>query len=389
MLTCLLAGVLLASLAFTGCGSGKKASTEKKLLPESDSAYHVREGEDIQAALNAAAADPDNKTVKVHEGTYFPRQSGQAFIYLNKKHDGIRLEAVGKVTLTAANPKVGIVTSRSYPAIVNHVVYFGNGISSDTVIDGFEITGANGHMVKEGVDIIEPELPESLKPTLFFFSDGGAIKIYGDSCPQLLNLRIHKNEVRICGGGVSVDQHGMSDEPVLIKNCIFTENRCPATGSAIDVLQDSKAKIDNCLFVGNIGNYGMDEIAETFKLSYNAENGCGAMTVFPESTVNVTNCTFTENWSGIDDKGINSRYSNCILWKNDKNDGSRLGEPFELDLHDSATVTDCFVFGVVADLQKNIDKSKNNFEEIDPQFDDQYVPQSKAHQDVGYRPQPK
>ena len=373
-------------LIFLGCSNGTKEKFSNALKPESDGAYHVRPGEDIQAAIEAAAADSKNKVVKVHEGTYFPTRPGQAFIWLNREHDGVQLKAVGKVVLTAANEKVALVTSRSYPAIVNHVVYFGHGITSKTTIDGFEITGANGHMTEMSVEKIEPQLPETLEPTLFFYSDGGAVKIYGDSCPQLFNLEIVENTVRICGGGVSVDQRGLCKTPVRIENCRFINNRCPATGSAIDVLQDSKAEIVNCLFVGNIGNYGMEEIAKTFRLSYNDEHGCGALTVFPKSTAKVDRCTFTENWSGVDDKGVGSEYKNCIFWKNDKSDGSRTGDPYELDVNETSTVTGCFAFGKIIDLKKTIDASKNNFDEVDPQFDSSYVPQSKAHENVGFRP---
>ena len=387
VLTRLFAISLLAlSLVGTSCSRNGDSAGAKPWIPEEDGAYHVREGEDIQAAIEAAAKDERHKVVKVHEGTYFPRQAGQAFLWLNRKHDGIRLEAVGKVTLTAANPKVAIVTGRSFPAIVNHVVYFGHGISDSTVLDGFEITGANGHMIQEGVETIDPGLPESLKPTLFFYSDGGAVKVYGDSCPQLLNLKVHKNEVRVCGGGISVDQHGLCQTPVLIRNCTFLDNRCPATGSAVDVLQDSKANIENCLFVGNIGNYGMDEIGKTFGLSYNAKHGCGALSVFPKSTAQVSRCTFTSNWSGVDDKGIASRYENCIFWKNDRSDGSRTGQPYELDVNKSAHVEGCFIFGTISDLQKSIAPDLNQFSELDPEFDSSYVPQSPHHQEVGYRP---
>lgn len=382
---CFLLGLLAG---VTGCSRNTADPVGKAWKPESDGAFHVYPGDDIQEALDAAAADPDHKTVKIHEGTYRPDEPGQAFIWLNRKHDGIRLQAVGQVVLTAANPDVAIVSSRSFPAIVNHVVYIGHGISSATVIDGFEITGSNGHMTEKGVEIIEPDLPEELYPTLFFFSDGGAVKIYGDSCPQLLNLKIHENEVRICGGGVSVDQRGMCDTPVLIENCVFLKNRCPATGSALDVLQGSKARIRNCLFVQNIGNYGMQEIAETFGLSYNEKHGCGALSVFPKSTAYVENCTFTENWSGVDDKGIGSEYRDSIFWMNDRSDGSRTGDPYELDVNESATVTGCFIHGQINDLQSTIDPAKNQMDKIDPDFDANYVPRSPAHQKVGYRPNP-
>src|SRR6185503_18540329 len=78
--------------------------------------YDVFPGEDIQQALELAAADPKIKVVKVHAGTYRPAKSGQAMIVFNARHDGITLEADGEVVLTAANPDVTIPTAQGFPA---------------------------------------------------------------------------------------------------------------------------------------------------------------------------------------------------------------------------------------------------------------------------------
>ena len=66
------------------------------------SSYHVHPQGRIQDALEAAARDPVNKTVYVHAGTYRPAARGQALVWFNARHDGITLEAVGDVTLTAS-----------------------------------------------------------------------------------------------------------------------------------------------------------------------------------------------------------------------------------------------------------------------------------------------
>src|SRR5260370_42014442 len=65
--------------------------------------YHVFPGGSIQEALDEAARNPTNKVIKVHAGTYRPQARGQALVWFNRSHDGIRLEAVGEVTLTATN----------------------------------------------------------------------------------------------------------------------------------------------------------------------------------------------------------------------------------------------------------------------------------------------
>ena len=62
---------------------------------------------------------------------------------LSPAHDGITLEAVGEVVLTAANSAIADKKAPSFPAVVNHVVYFGDGVSTKTVLRGFRVTGAN------------------------------------------------------------------------------------------------------------------------------------------------------------------------------------------------------------------------------------------------------
>ena len=71
---------------------------------------------------------PANKIVYVHAGTYRPAAHGQALIWFNRRHDGITLETVGEVVLTAANPAIADNKAPSFPAVVNHVVYFGDGV---------------------------------------------------------------------------------------------------------------------------------------------------------------------------------------------------------------------------------------------------------------------
>src|SRR5213593_582066 len=105
--------------------------------------YHVFPGDNIQDALQQAAESKTNKVVKVHAGEYRPNSKRQALIWFNQMHDGIQLEAVGPVTLTAANPEITSPQAPGFPAVVNHVVYFGDGISSNTVLRGFRLAGAN------------------------------------------------------------------------------------------------------------------------------------------------------------------------------------------------------------------------------------------------------
>jgi len=374
--------VLLPPL-LTGCS--RNPAQESLPAPSPDGAYHVYPGQEIQPALDAAARDELHKTVHVHAGVYRPSSPGQAMIWFNARHDGITLEADGDVVLTAENKELADASASSYPAIVNHVIYFGDGISRKTVLQGFKITGANGFFTRS--DERGPiETTEGLKKGLFYYLDGGAIKLVGRSYPTVRRVVVQDNVTALCGGGVSIEHQGRKDSAAYFKNCIFKNNRCPATGPAIDVLSGSAAVIENCLFVANIGNTGMKEVRQKYRLAHNWEHGSGALTVFPGSQAQVRNCTFVNNWNGVDDHGSGSTYENCIFWKNSAGDGSRPGGPYELDILDASGVRNCFLRGDRIDLRSTIDTENNHFDAPDPQFDQEYRPHAAAYSGVGYRP---
>jgi hypothetical protein len=334
-------------------------------------------------------------------------------IWFNSAHNGLTLEAEGDVTLTAANPQLADPKSPSFPAVVNHVVYFGDGVSQKTVFRGFKIRGANGFVTRNNPsNPIEPatdlvfrgfkirgangfvtrnnpsnpiEPATDLEKGLFYLVDGGAIKIFGRSYPTLSNLDIRENVTQLCAGAISIEHQGHTQSSVTIRDCVFIKNRCPVTGPAIAMEEGSSATIENCLFVGNIGNYGMDEVYNKWGLSYKPEHGCGAVTVFPKSHAVVTNCTFTKNWNGVDDSGQRNVYRDCIFWRNDASDGSRPSGPYEIDISDASNVQNCFFGGEVVDLQSTLDAETNQLATPDPQFDENYVPRSSEYAGIGYR----
>ncbi len=287
--------------------------------------YHVYPGDSIQEALQQAAENTTNKIVRVHAGEYRPDNKGQALIWLNRKHDGIRVEAVGEVTLTAANPVLAARSEASFPAVVNHVVYFGDGISSNTVLKGFRITGANSFMTKERTREMEPNV--TIPRNWFFFADGGAIKIFGRSYPTIQNVEVVENFTSPCGAGISVQHQGYNQKAVLIENCVFLRNRTQVTGAAIDLLAGSAARIINCLFVGNVSNTG------------NLEGGL---------------------------KG-SARYDLAV------NGGAK-------------EVTGCFFGGTVHDVGHVVSADKNDLNAPPPRFNKSFVPEAPEYRSAGYRP---
>jgi hypothetical protein len=374
-----------AGLAKADVGGQAKTGLESGVrLDAKTSSYHVDPGGRIQDALEAAARDPVNKQVFVHAGTYRPRALGQALIWFNERHDGITLEARGEVVLTAANPAIADAQAPSYPAVVNHVVYFGDGVSRKTVFRGFKITGANNFTTGTGAS--SPIESDDVRKTPFFYLDGGGIKIYARSYPTIEQAEIFGNYTSPCGGGVSVEHLGQPLDSVLFRNCIFRDNRTQTTGSALDLLHGSRATIENCLFVGNVANLGVDYVGLLTGGEYHPEHGSGAMTVFEGSRATVSRSTFTGNWNGVDDNGSGSTYVDCIFWKNTLGGGISAGRRYELDITDGTGVRGSFIHGDVNDLRGTIDRAVNTLDPPDPRFDARFSPQAPQYAAVGYRP---
>src|SRR5207253_1927903 len=108
------------------------------------------------------------------------------------------------------------------------------GISSNTVLRGFRITGANHFVTEKLTGQMEPDT--TVPKNLFFYTDGGAIKVFGRSYPKIQNVEVVDNYASPCGAGISVQQEGFNQYPVLIENCVFLTNRTQATGAASDLL---------------------------------------------------------------------------------------------------------------------------------------------------------
>jgi hypothetical protein len=349
-----------------------------------DDAYHVYPGDKIQDALNLAATNKTLKIVKVHAGDYQPDTKRQALIWFNKRHDGIHLIAEGSVTLTAANPQVSNPADIGYPAVVNHVVYFGDGVSSNTVLSGFRITGANAFLTRDRTRQMEPDI--MVPKNWFFFSDGGAIKIFGRSYPQLKNLEIVENFTTPCAGGISVQHQGHTNSSALIANCVFLRNRAQATGCAIDLLAGSAASIVNCLFVGNISNTGDDPVAQ--QSGEKPFVNSGVITIFQHSAAEIRNCTFTGNRNAIDDMGGASSYFDNIFYKNDLEGPGNLNlSRYELAINSGAKeVSGCFFNGRVEDEKHVISAEKNTLNALPPKFTKDFVPETPEYKRAGYRP---
>jgi hypothetical protein len=347
----------------------------------SNDVYHVFPGDNIQEAIQLAAENNTAKIVRVHAGEYRPDSKRQAMIWFNKSHDGIRLEAEGLVTLTAANPQIAAHSDPGYPAVVNHVIYFGNGITSNTVLTGFRITGANNFVTKEGTREMEPD--RTVPKNWFFFSDGGAVKVFGRSAPRIEDVEVVENFSSPCGAGISVQQQGYQQQPVWIENCRFLRNRAQVTGAAIDLLAGSSAYINNCLFVGNVSNTGEDVVAK--QSGERPFVNSGVMTVFRNSRAIVRNCTFAGNRNGVDDMGGESSYLNCLFLQNTLDAGLKGSARYELAVNAGAKVSGCFFKGIVHDVTHAVSAEENVLNAPPPKFDNDFIPQAPEYRKAGFR----
>ncbi len=340
--------------------------------------YHAYPGDDLQAVVNQAATNAVSKRVVVHEGTYRPKAFGQALIHLNRRHDGVQLRGLGRPILSAANPEIAHQSSPSFPAVVNHVLYLGDGISSNTVIENFRLTGANHFVTNSLQDLMEPD--RTFRKGRFYFGDGGAIKIYHRSSPHLRDLEIVDNYASPCAGGISIQQEGATNQQVLIENCVFHNNRAEVTGAALDLLWGSHARVINCLFTGNVSNTGPGEGENPF-------NNNGAITVFPRSRLQLDRCTLTGNRNGVDEQGGLSTFSNCIFSLNILGGGNPGLPRYELDLQRGGQVRNCIVDGLLIDPRHLVDATNNWASISDFHLTQEFVPPTvPAFQEVGYRP---
>ncbi len=230
-----------------------------------------QEYQTIQDAIDSAV---DGDIVIVADGIY--------------TGDGNRdIDFRGKaITLMSENgPENCIIDCLANILEPHRAFHFRNFEGSDSVIDGFTITGGN---VKG----------ESYS---FYYAYGGAIYCREFCSPTVKNCRLKANSAKY-GGAIYCD----SASPKIM-NCVFTDNSVTWYGGAINFNWYSSPTVANCLFMGNSASWSGGGIA-----NYN------------RNSVKLTSCTFVEN-SAIHGNALscdasqppprnNLQVTNCILW---------------------------------------------------------------------------
>ena len=237
----------------------------------------------IQTAIDAAV---DTDEIVVAPGTYFETINFLGKAIWLRSSDGAE------------------VTTIDGTGFFN-VVQCVNDEGTDTVLDGFTITGGNANVgFPEGVGGGMVNIRSSPTVTDCTFtgnSAGSGGGMYnGSSSPTVTNCTFSSNntEDQLCcvawgGGMINV----LSSSTVT--NCTFIENTGDTGGGMYNL--SSSPTVTNCTFSGNIANLG----------------GGGGMYSSGGSPT-ITNCTFSGNSAYDSGGGINGdgTISNCIVWDN-------------------------------------------------------------------------
>ena len=237
----------------------------------------------IQGAVYAAVPYMDE--IEVAPGTY------NEVINFNGK--AIRLFSTGGPELT---------TIEAYGAAV---VWCITGEGSDTVLEGFTITGGTGMRIISS----SPTITNCMFIGTGIDTKWGGIFNYLYSNPTITNCLFIGNTA---DGGGGIGNFNFSNP--TITNCMFLGNIADYGGGISN--SSSSPKITNCMFIGNTADGG------------------GAISCDSGSAPTITNCTFSKNTAYIGaiymwaNDNSSPTITNCILWGD-----------FSAEIVGSATVT--------------------------------------------------
>ena len=206
-------------------------------LPQSNKIRVPQDQFNIQAGIDAAV---DGDSVLVSDGTY----TGLGNVNLDFKGKAITVRSVNGAGAT-------IIDCRDE---YTRGLYFQNGETSLSVLDGFTITRGNATGV----------WPSNM---------GGGIS-FNNSSPTITNCIIVNNQAARYGGGVFCYD---SSSPYFI-NCVITDNRSLGNGGAIYCMNDSSPVVVNCSITNN-----------------RAIDAGGAVFCYGDSSPNLVNCTIADN----------------------------------------------------------------------------------------------
>jgi len=387
---------------------------------------------DLQDALSVAQPDTE---IWVAAGTYTPDRGTGARQASFRLKNGVRLFGGFTGTETSIGHRdpnwsetilSGDLKGDDGPNFANndensyHVLVADNTNPSDTVLDGFVITGgnANGPGPKDrhnpnhdGGGLLDAHLTliqctfkynsalregggihglgQSILQNCTFIGNrgvtGGAIHSTGGSRAIVLACTFRGNTSAYCGGAI----HSENSELALI-DCIFVGNSAERGGaiSTSDFRSGAVTSLTNCRFVGNSVQleggaiYCREEEGKLTRLRLTNCTFSGNLAMNRGGSISnqyyyepiLINCTFTNNYSpycgGIcNGQKSKATLTNCVLWANSDNRG--MDESAQID-GGTIVVNSCDVQGWTGKLG-----GAKNFA-LDPLFVDPNGPDGKA-----------
>ncbi|HEX8545698.1 MAG TPA: hypothetical protein VF691_01980, partial [Cytophagaceae bacterium] len=149
-------------------------------------------------------------------------------------------------------------------------------------------------------------------------SDGGAMYLYTDETDNVLieDCYFNNNEAKLLsgtrgGGGGAIEQmNNAKNKGFVVRNSTFSNNSAAVNGGAIRA-DWADTDISNCTFYNN-------KALQTKSDGYSANGGALVTFSMTNSTVNVTNCTFANNYAGwvggaICSDKVNTKIKNNIF----------------------------------------------------------------------------
>jgi parallel beta-helix repeat protein len=265
----------------------------------------------IQEAIDAAI---EGQTIWVADGLY--TGSGNRDIEFKGK----------AITVRSENGPENCIIDCQADATDNHYgFYFNYGEDSNSVVDGFTITGAynSSKLTNGGAGIVcDAGWPGSLsgsggcRPSILNCIITGNTALVGggiaciESSPVIKNCSIIHNEATYdSGGGI----HILERSNPTITNCVISFNKAKCRGGGIHCFHGSPT-IDNCLINCN-------------RVSLGSGGGIAAWT---SSSPTITNCTLSFNHAAAQGDGIvcgnntHPKITNCIFWNNGSKEIERL-----------------------------------------------------------------
>ena len=265
----------------------------------------------LDAALAAAAANGGVDEIWVAAGTYTP--SGRALSF----------GMVSDVDLFGGF--AGTESSRSQRDWeANETILHGNGgnvlradLTNGGTLDGFTLTGGNtgigGGNGRGGgafFEIAASKKPPTVRNCRFvgnFASEFGG-GLYSNAGTTVANCVFIGNQ---SGTGSGLFMQGYGDDSRVVANCSFFGNGVDgnlSSGGGAEIWSDGDALIVNCVFSGNVADFG------------------SGLSLVGDATI--ANCTFTGNTSrlSLGSSGLRASTSiadivNCIFWNNRNADG--------------------------------------------------------------------